>query len=83
MSNYTYKIGEDFSVSIFNAEQEEPVIFQPNWPDTTPWAGAEEAAGWAELYVDSINNPDFTELPGYGPEEPSRPRPEPVDPSTV
>ena len=29
---------------------------QPAWPSGDAWENEEEAASWAELYIDSINN---------------------------
>lgn len=40
-----------FAVSVFVETQDPPILFQPDWPDTTPWASLEEATEWAEQYV--------------------------------
>lgn len=83
MSKYTFEIDEENAVKIFSEGQESPIIFQPDWPDTTPWANAQEASAWAELFIESMENPEADLLPGYSPSEPTRPRPETVNPETV
>lgn len=73
---YTFEIDENNAVRIFMEGQEAPVIFQPDWPNGTPWASREEAETWAQLYIESFENPAVPFLPGFSPEEPARPRPE-------
>lgn len=69
---YTFEIDENNAVKIFVEGQEAPVIFQPEWPDGTPWANKDEAKNWAELYVKSFEDPELDLLPGLSPEEPTR-----------
>jgi hypothetical protein len=77
MSNYTFEVDTDNgnAVSIFVDTQEAPMILQPDWPDNTPWASAEEATAWAEVFIESLINPDAEVLPGYSPDEPTRAKP--------
>lgn len=77
MSKYNYTIDGADAVSIFVEGQEAPIIFQPTWPDTTAWADAEEAATWAQAFISSMEDPEYEFVPGFGPEEPLRPKPEP------
>jgi hypothetical protein len=53
----TYTVDENNAVRIYSDEQSEPIIFQPDWPNSTPWADAQEAAAWAELCIASITDP--------------------------
>jgi hypothetical protein len=73
---YTFEIDENNAVRIFMEGIEPPVIFQPEWPSGAAWGSKAEATTWAELYIDSFENPEASILPGYSPEEPIRERPE-------
>jgi hypothetical protein len=51
--NYSIDDANGFAVSIFDSVQVEPIIFQPNLPDGTPFADHAEADVWAKnLIVD-------------------------------
>ena len=56
-----------------------PFAHQPDWPDATPWADADEAKAWAELLIESMQNPKSEFIPGTSPSNHPRPRPEPVE----
>lgn len=59
-----YEIEEGTNaVRVFYPDREEPSLFQPDWPDQTPWADAAEAAAWAELYVASVEDEDAPYAP--------------------
>lgn len=66
------------AVRIFNEGSNVPCIFQPDWPDTTPWASAEEAAQWAELYIASCEDEAAPYAPS-GPGQPGQPKPTPEE----
>lgn len=53
MSN-RIEILENNTVEIFSDQQDVPFLRQPNWPSGDAWASAEEARGWAEMYVESM-----------------------------
>lgn len=74
-----YEIDNKNAIRVFNDGEDFPVAFQPDWPDTTPWASADEAKQWAELLIESMENPESEYLPGISPDEPKRLRPEPVE----
>lgn len=78
---YRYEVDEQNAVRIWNTDapngEDAPFIYQPDWPDTTPWGSREEAAAWAELFIESLTNPDAELLPGDSPAEPTKPRPLP------
>jgi len=79
-----YEIDKNNAVKIYNDDEDFPFAFQPDWPDTTPWANADEAKSWAELLIESIQNPYSEFIPGTSPENHPKPRPKPVlyDPNT-
>lgn len=66
------------AVRIFEDGSSVPSIFQPDWPDTTPWAGPEEAAQWAELYIASVVDEAAPYAPN-SPGEPGHPKPTPEE----
>jgi hypothetical protein len=51
-----------------------PFIRQPNWPNQTPWANADEARMWATQFVESIEN-ESAPFPQNGPNEDRQPKP--------
>jgi hypothetical protein len=51
------------AVRVFYPDAQEPSLFQPDWPDTKPWADAAEAAAWAQLYIASIEDEDAPYAP--------------------
>ena len=79
-----YEIDDKNAVKVYNDGQNVPFAYQPDWPDTTPWADADEAKAWAELLIESMENPNSDFIPGTSPENHPRPRPEPAryDPDT-
>lgn len=73
------EILENNTVELFNDTQEAPFIRQPQWPNGTAWASAEEARGWAEMYVEAIEVADAPLAPnGPGEERQAKPTPEQV-----
>lgn len=79
-----YEIDQDNAIRVYKDKAEKPFCFQPTWPDGTEWANADEAKGWAELLIESAENPETKYLPGLSPDEPKRLRPElvEIDPET-
>lgn len=79
MSNYKYEVAANNEIKIWqlveNEPAEAPFLFQPTWPDNTPWASKEEATAWAELFIESLENPESALIPGDSPEAPTKPRP--------
>jgi len=67
----------DFSVKIYSDIQIEPIIFQPNWPNGTPWGSKTDAETWAGLCITSIEDANAPYAPaGPGlPGEPKNPNP--------
>jgi len=48
------EILENNTVELFNDGQEAPFVRQPQWPNGTAWASADEARGWAEMHIEAI-----------------------------
>lgn len=63
---------ENNTVEIFAEGQKVPGIRQPTWPNGQAWASADEARGWAEMYVESIEVPEAP----FAPSEPGGERKE-------
>lgn len=60
-----------FAVKIYTDNQTEPIIFQPDWPNGTPWASKQDAEIWAQLCIASIEDisaPYAPAGPGIAPE---------------
>jgi hypothetical protein len=78
---YKYEIDEPNAIRVWDLENfnelDAPFFFQPDWPDTTPWASKEEAEDWALVFVESLENPESEFMPGNGPDNHPAPRPEP------
>lgn len=52
----TYKVNDEtFLVEIFSPIQEEPFIYQPDWPNGDPFESVEDATEWAEEFVAYFN----------------------------
>ena len=79
-----YEIDKKNAVRVFDEGLDVPFLYQPNWPDNTPWATKAQAKNWAQLLIESLENPDSEFVAGTSPDNHPRPRPEPVqyDPNT-
>lgn len=79
MSNYKYEVDSKNEIKVWDLdspnENDAPFFYQPTWPDNTPWASKQEATDWAELFIESMSNPESEFIPGDGPDEPRKPRP--------
>jgi hypothetical protein len=72
-----YEINEETNaVSIFYLDSDVASLFQPDWPDETPWADAAEAEAWAQLYIASVEDEDAPFAP-TGPGVAGEPKPTP------
>lgn len=77
--SYTYTVEEGTNaVRIFENGSDVPCIFQPDYPNTTPWEDAAAAAAWAELYIASIEDEAAPFAPA-GPGIPGEPKPTPEE----
>jgi hypothetical protein len=64
------------AVRVFYPDADAPSLFQPDWPDQTPWADAAEATAWAQLYIASVEDEDAPYAP-TGPGQPAKAKPTP------
>jgi hypothetical protein len=74
--SYTYRIdaANDNAVYIYREGIEEPMFYQPHWPDTTPWADEAEATAWAEAKIAEITI-ESAPMAGPSPDQPTVPKP--------
>jgi hypothetical protein len=83
MSRYEYKINEVNAISVWDTENPNengaPFLFQPDWPNTTPWASKEQAEEWVGVFIESLENPESEFVPGESPDNHPKPRLEPVE----
>lgn len=56
-----------------------PFLNQSSWPDGTEWLNKEEAQAWADLFIESLENPQSEFVAGNSPNEPKRLRPKPTE----
>lgn len=78
MSRYTYEIDDNNALRMWDAEvpneNNAPFLFQPNWPNGVAWADAQEAAGWADAFITSLEDPNSPLVAGDGPDAPVKER---------
>lgn len=75
-----YEIEEGTNaVKVFYENSDVPSLYQPDYPDQTPWESAAEAEEWAKLYIASIENEDAPYAPiGRGIPGEAKPTPEQI-----
>lgn len=74
--NYRYEVDSNNAVRIYVNDSQVPMLFQPTWPNQTPWASSEEASQWAELYIAAATVADAPYAPA-GPNIAAVPKPTP------
>ena len=81
MTRYRFEIDTDNAIRIWDnvtiGEQGAPFLFQPDWPDVTPWADAAQATDWAEVFIASLVDPESEFVAGDSPDTHPALRPEP------
>jgi len=81
MTRYRFEIDSDNAIRIWDSENPNdngaPFMFQPDWPDATPWADAAEATDWAEVFIASLVDPLSEFVAGNSPDTHPAIRPEP------
>jgi hypothetical protein len=77
-----YEIDKDNAVQIFQDDSDVPFVFQPDWPNGTPWANKAEAEGWAKQTILALED-EAADWAGISPDQPTQKRPEPVEPQTI
>lgn len=53
----------NFAIRIYSDIQIEPIIYQPDWPNGSPWSSKQEAETWAGLCILSIEDPNAPYAP--------------------
>jgi hypothetical protein len=74
MPTFTYEIDDSNAIHMWDGVNPEPFLFQPHWPDSTPWADRAEAQAWAEAKVAELTD-DTAPWAGFTPSQPTIPRP--------
>jgi hypothetical protein len=78
---YRYEIDSKNAIRVWDNEnpneENAPFFFQPDWPNETPWASRAEAENWAQVFIESLVNPESEFVAGASPETHPAPRPEP------
>ena len=65
----TYQVEkETFAIRVYYDGSDIAGLYQPHWPDLTPWSSMEEATEWAKMFVESIEE-DAAPFPPNGPNE--------------
>jgi hypothetical protein len=81
MTRYRFEIDTENAIRIWDNENpnenDAPFMFQPDWPDVTPWANAGESTHWAEVFIASLENPESEFVAGNSPDSHPALRPEP------
>jgi len=80
-NRYYYEIDDNNAISVWDNENpnenNQPFLFQPDWPDNTPWASRDEAEGWVSVFIESAVNPESEFVAGNSPK--THPMPRPID----
>ena len=81
MTRYRFEIDSNNAIRIWDNdnpnENDAPFMFQPDFPDTTPWADAAQATEWAEVFIASLVDPESEFVAGNSPDTHPAIRPEP------
>lgn len=76
--SYRYEIDKKNAISMWDDSNPnpggEPFLFQPEWPNGTPWASKAEAETWAKAFIETLENAQSEFVAGDSPEEPLKPR---------
>lgn len=73
--SHRYEVEEGtHAVRVYYDGADVPGLYQPDWPNGTPWESAEEASEWAEMFIESMDVEEAPFAPG-GPGEERTPKP--------
>lgn len=85
--NLHYEIDELNTIRVWNLENPNennaPFLLQPDWPNATPWADRAEAESWANIFVESLKNPESEFIAGKSRDNHPMKRPEPSHEETT
>jgi hypothetical protein len=79
---FRYEIDKNNAVWIYADSNKVASVFQPDWPDATPWANKAEAEAWAKAWILSMTDPTAP-FAGNSPDRPTEPRGEFIDPASL
>lgn len=83
MTRYRFKVGTDKAIKIWDNdnpnENDAPFMFQPDWPDLTPWESKAQATNWAEVFIASLVDTDSEFVAGNSPDTHPAIRPQPLE----
>lgn len=65
---------ENYAITMWDGVNEEPFMYQPWYPDGTPWASYNDAKRWADLKVAELTD-ETAPLAGNSPDQLTLPRP--------
>ena len=81
MNRYRFEVDNTNAIRIWDTEtpneNDAPFLFQPDWPDVTPWDSAEEASDWADYFIAALVDPKSELIAGNSPDTHPSIRPEP------
>ena len=81
MARYSFEVDTHNAIRVWDNENPNdsgaPFMFQPDWPDSTPWANAAQATEWAQLLIASLVDPESEFVAGDSPSTHPAQRPEP------
>lgn len=69
----TYEIDADKAIHVYD-EAGVKVLYQPDYPDFTPFATKKQAETWAKQFIKFMTD-ETAEMPGDNPDMPTKPRP--------
>lgn len=72
--NYRYEIDEANAIRVYADDADVPFLFQPDYPNGTPWADRADAEAWAQLYIASLTDENALLAPA-GPGIAGEPKP--------
>lgn len=58
-----FTIDENNAVWGYEERQPIAILFQPNWPDGTPFADLADATVFAEAWLSHMDNPELNQFP--------------------
>jgi hypothetical protein len=69
---YRYEIDENNAIHMWVDTQEQPFLFQPDYPDGTTWADRNDAEAWAKAKIDELSNIENPMAPDFPNQEPRK-----------
>lgn len=72
---YDIEVGTN-AVRVYYPDSDVASLYQPNYPDGSPWIDADDANAWAQLYIASVEDEEAPFAPN-GPGLAGEPKPTP------